>query len=106
MREHQPMTETLTASEVRQKWSDIVNKVARRQSRVLVEKSGVPVAAVVSADDLARLQALDAERERAFAALDRIGAAFQDVPADELDREVAEALAQVRAERRGDAPPA
>jgi prevent-host-death family protein len=104
--EHQPTTETLTASEVRQRWSDVVNKVARRQARVLVEKSGVPVAAVVSADDLARLQALDAERERAFAALDRIGAAFKDMPADELERAVAEALVEARAERRAGAQPA
>ncbi len=103
MREHQPMTETLKASEVRQQWSDVVNKVARREARVVVEKSGVPVAAVVSADDLARLQQLDAEREQAFAALDRIGAAFKDVPAEEIEREVAKALAEVRAENRANA---
>lgn len=95
-----PAAETLKASEVRQQWREVVNKVARKEARVVVEKNGVPVAAIVSADDLARLQQFNADREQAFAALERVGAAFNDVPLEELEREVAKAIAEVRAENR------
>jgi len=100
VRERQPLTQTIKATDVRARWSDVVNKVARKEARVLVEKSGIPVAAIISADDFARLQQFDAERERDFAPLDRVGEAFTDVPAAELEREVSEALAEVRAEDR------
>ena len=100
MRERQPMTQTIKATDVRAQWSEVVNKVARKETRVIVEKSGVPVAAIVSADDLERLKQFDAERERAFAVFDRVGEAFRDVPAAELEEEVRKAVAEVRAESR------
>ncbi len=78
----------------------MINAVFRRQKRVVLEKAGIPVAALVSTEDLERLKRCDAERAADFAVLDRIGAAFADVPADELEREVAKALAEVRAEMR------
>ena len=45
MPEREPMTQTLKASEARAQWSQLLNKVFRRQARVIVEKSGIPVAA-------------------------------------------------------------
>lgn len=72
--------------------------MARKEARVLIEKSGVPVAAIESADDLRRLQQFDAERELDFALLEAVGDAFKDVPVEELEREVRKALAEVRAE--------
>lgn len=98
-RDH-PMTQTITASEARAQWSQVLNQVARKETRVVVEKSGVPVAAIVSTQDLAQLQHFEEERAQRFAALDRIGRAFQDVPVEELEAEVSKALAAVRAENR------
>src|SRR5216684_1545697 len=66
MREPEPTTQTMKASQARQEWSQILNRVFRKQTRVLVEKSGIPVAAIVSADDLERLDRLDAERRARF----------------------------------------
>ncbi len=100
MAEREPVTESLNVSEARKQWSGLLNRVARRETRFLIEKSGAPVAAVVSADDLRRLEELDARRQRDFAILDEIGQAFQDVSPEELEREVASALAEARAERR------
>ncbi len=40
------------------------------------------------------------DREERFAVLDRIGEAFRDVPEEEVEREVAKAIAEVRAENR------
>ncbi len=99
---HEPHVEvqTLNLSEARKHFSGLVNQVARKETRVLVETSGAPVAAVVSADDLRRLQRLDAQRERGFEVLDRMRTAFQDVPVEETEDEVTKALDAVRAQQR------
>jgi hypothetical protein len=68
----------------------------REKSRVVVEKSGIPVAAIVSIDDLNRLQQLDTERENRFRALDAVRPAFKDVTPEELERELARAIEAIR----------
>ena len=96
----QPMTETMKISEVKQQLNRLVNRVYRHETRVMVEKSGIPVAGIVSVQDLQRLDRLDRERAERFKVLEEFGETFKDVPAEELEREVARALAEVRAERR------
>jgi prevent-host-death family protein len=98
MREQQPPTETMKISDVKTQLSRLVDRVSRNETRVLLEKAGVPVAAIVSADDLARLARMDRERAERFKILDEFGEAFADVPVEELEREVERALRQVRAE--------
>ena len=100
MRERRPLTQVMKASEARQRWSEILNGGFRGNTRVVVEKSGIPVAAVISAQDLERLNQLEAQREERFRVLDRMREAFKDVPPEEIEREVAQAIAEVRAERR------
>ena len=100
MREREPMIQTLKFTEARQQFSQVVNRVFKREARVIVEKSGIPVAAIISAQDLERMMAWEAEREEDFAILDEIGEAFKDVPDEEVEREVARALSQVRQEQR------
>ena len=99
MRE-QPTTETMKISEVKQQLNRLVNRVYRHETRVMVEKSGTPVAGIVSAEDLRRLDRRDRERAERFKVLEEFGEAFKDVPVEELERETARALAEVRAERR------
>ena len=94
------MTQVMKASEVRQQWSQVLNKVFKSQTRVMVEKSGIPVAAVISAEDLERFKRLEEQRERNFAILDEIGEKFKDVPVQEIEQEVNKALKQVRLENR------
>ena len=96
----QPTTQTMKISEVKQQLNRLVNQVYRCETRVMVEKSGIPVAGIVSAEDLRRLDRLDRERAERFKILEEFGEAFKDVPAEELEQEVARALAEVRAERR------
>jgi prevent-host-death family protein len=100
MAEQGPVTQTMKATEARAQWSRLLNSVFRRNTRVIVEKSGVPVAAIVSAQDLARWQRLEAERDWRFRALDESQAAFRDLPDEEVEREVARALSEVREENR------
>jgi prevent-host-death family protein len=93
-------THSTKASEARQNWSKLLNEVHAGKSRVIIEKDGIPVAGLVSASDMERLELLEEERERNFTVLDEIRAAFADIPDDELEQEIANALAAVRAERR------
>jgi prevent-host-death family protein len=99
-RKEMNMTKTIKASVARQQFSQLLNDVFRRESRVLVEKSGIPVAAIISASDFKRLALLEAERNRDFAILDEMRDAFKDVPAEEIEWEVARALREVRKEKR------
>ncbi len=53
--------QSLPSTEVRQNWSKVLSKVHRGKTAVTVEKSGVPVAVLLSIDDFqALLDALDA----------------------------------------------
>lgn len=100
------MTQVIKASEARQQWSQLLNKVYRRQTRVVVEKSGIPVAAVISAEDLDRLTQLEEQRKQRFRSLDQMRNAFKNVSVEEIERETTKAIAEVRAERRSrKAPP-
>jgi prevent-host-death family protein len=98
------MTRTMKASEARQQWSSLLNTVFRKEARVIVEKSGVPVAALVSTEDLERLNQMEAhqaEQERQLdAALARARQAFAEIPEEQLSQEVAEVIDRVRAAKR------
>src|SRR5438067_630054 len=85
-------------TDVRQQFSELISRVFKGQTRVMIEKSGIPVAALISARELERLNRLDAERDRDFAVLDEIGEALRGAPEEELEREAAKAIAQVRVE--------
>ena len=102
MRGRNPMTQTIKASEVRSNWSDVLNRVFRGETRVIVEKSGIPAVAIISARDLERLTMFEAARAEAFRPLFETGDAFQDVPMEELEREVARALQDARRARRAE----
>jgi prevent-host-death family protein len=91
-------TETVKASEARQQLPSILNRVYRREARVIVEKSGIPVAAIISARDLEWLERFEKQREADLAIVDEIREAFKDVPSEEIEREVDRALAEIRAQ--------
>src|ERR671932_2086974 len=94
------MTQTMKASDVRANWANLLNKVYKGETEVVVEKSGIPVAAVVSAQEYENLKRIQAQRAQRFAILDRLRKAFADVPQAELEREVNKAVAQARAKLR------
>ncbi len=90
----------MKASDVRQQWSQLLNEVFRNKTRVVVEKSGIPVAAVISADDLKIFIQLEEQRKEQFMALDRMREAFKDVPTEKAEQEIKKAIVKVRAEKR------
>ena len=105
MTEPEPSVQTLNLTEVRQQFSALVTRVFKKGTRVIVEKSGIPVVAIVSTRDLERLEQLEAERAERFKALDVARDAFKDVPDDVLEAEVAKAVVAARQELRGEQSP-
>lgn len=98
------MTETpverVTASEARQRWSELVNRVSRGDAYVVVEKCGIPAAAIIAAEDFKVFRRWLVQYRRDLALLDEFQSAFADVPPDELEREISKAVAEVRADHR------
>jgi prevent-host-death family protein len=90
------MTQTINASTARQEFSKILNKVFREETRIVVEKSGIPVAAIIPAEDLKRLDQLEKEQAERFRIVDEVKAAFKDIPESEIENEVDQAITRVR----------
>lgn len=95
-----PGTEAMTVSEARRQFSDVLNRVRQREIRVRVEKSGIPVAGIVSVRDLAILEGQDSRRESQLAALNRYQAAFAGFTDIQNEIEIARELENIRQELR------
>jgi prevent-host-death family protein len=94
MIEQEPATRTMKISDVKARLSSLVNEVYRQKTRVLVEKAGIPVAALVPVRDLQRLA--HAEREEHFAVIEQMREAFKDVPPEEIERNVVAIIREMR----------
>lgn len=57
------MEKTVSVAEAKNKLSDLLNRVAYHHERIIVSKRGKPVGAIVSAEDLQRLEEME-DRER------------------------------------------
>lgn len=100
MAAREPMTQNMTISDVERDFTNLVKKVSRQETRVLVEDEGAPVAAIVSTDDLKRLTQLDQQRAKQWRVFDEIHARNKDKDPDEVERDVAEAISETREEER------
>ena len=96
----QPVTQTLGASDARRQWGQLLDKVFRHETRVIVERRGVPIAALVPIEDLERLTRLEDERAERFRALTESWAAFEGVPAAEVEHGVLNVVERARQKRR------
>ena len=96
----EPIEQTMDASAVPASWNDVLERVRRDKGRVVVEQDGVPVAAIVSADDLEWLSQLDARRRAGLRLLKESQAAFAGEPPERIEAEIAKAITAVRARER------
>ena len=92
----QPKTKTVPALEARTQLGKIMKEVQAGRVRVLVEKSGVPVVGIISAEEFRRFVA---ERDARFEVVDRIRERVPPVPDAEVEKDVGEALRNVRKRR-------
>ena len=92
--------EVMSASDVRQHFGEVVNRVARGEGRVIVEKHGAPAVGLVSMEDVRRLRNRDAEMEARRKLVESFREPFKDVPDDELQAEIDKAFAEIKEERK------
>lgn len=93
----------MDASRVKRDFEQILDKVSREQTRVLVEEQGRPVAGIVSPYDVARLNQLDADWDADWRVFDEIHARNRDKSLEEVEQDVAAALKAVRRAAHGKA---
>ena len=85
-----PVTDTMSITDARANLSELVNEVYRTGRRVSIEKSGLPVAALVSRDDLEQLVQLEITRQQALVTLLRHRAEAVSSFAGETEEEIME----------------
>ena len=90
-------TKTIPALEVRTQLGRIMKDVRGGRVRVLVEKSGVPMVGIISAEEFQRVVT---EREARFAVVDRIRRRVLSVPDAEIQQDVRTALRTKQSRRR------
>ena len=96
MRTPEPTTQILDISELKNALSGLVDAVSREETRVIIERNGIAVAALVSAEEWERLVRLAREREERFSVIDRMREAFADVSPEEIEREADRTVAEAR----------
>jgi prevent-host-death family protein len=89
------MSETLPLATVKARFSEIVDRVARQQDRVIVTRNGQPAAVLVSTDDLESLEeTLEIMSERSLMTQIRqsekdVAAGEHGIPLEELRADLA-----------------
>lgn len=91
------MRKNISTEELESSVSEVMESVSRRGDRYIVECAGKPVAAIVP---LFIDENYERSRRRFFEHLDEIAQRNKDVPPEELDAVVEQAIREVREERR------
>ena len=87
------MTMTVGSRDARNQFSHLIGEVHYGGQVVIVERSGRPMVAIIPIDDYERLIA---EREARFQIIEDIRHQVADLPLEEVEQDVAEALAAAR----------
>ncbi len=85
------------AREARSRFADLLGQVRYAHETVIIERAGEPVAALVP---LEVVEHYTRARKRLFSIIDEIRSGLPDLPQDEVEADVAEAIAAVRAAKR------
>ena len=87
------MTRRMGAREARNRFADLMGGVYYGKQAVIIDRSGRPMVAMIPVE---AYQQLVAERDARFEVLERIRSRLPDVSAEEVECDVAEAVAAVR----------
>lgn len=90
----------MAAAVARQNFSRLIDDVRTEEEPVIIEKGGVPVAAVVPLAVLERDRLWAQERADRVALLERLRAPFLAFPAEDLEAKVAQAIKAGRRQRK------
>jgi prevent-host-death family protein len=89
-------TRRVGAARARQTFSQLLDDVRRAERPVIIEKSGVPVAAVVPLSMLERERRWSEKRAERVALLERLRRPFAAEPRERIEREARAAVQAVR----------
>lgn len=98
-----PERRTADVSEAGELVGTLIEKVARGRTRLVVQKDGKDAAAFVSAYDLERLEDLDRRAAEGFKVIQELHARFSHIDPEEIERDISNAIGEVRAEARAKA---
>ena len=87
------MAKRIGAREARSRFSELIGSVRFGSEEVILERSGKPMAAMIPIDVYERLIA---ERRVRFEVLERVRSRLPDIPPEEIDRDVKDAVSRVR----------
>jgi len=89
----------VSIGQVKRDISELVNRVAYGGERIVLTSRGKPKAVLVSVSDYEQILA---QRKNRFAVVRELRQAAPDLPQEEVEKEVAEAVKKVRAEDAAD----
>jgi prevent-host-death family protein len=87
----------VSAVEARKRLGEILEGVHYRGDEVIIERAGKPMAVVIPAE---RYEAMEKFRERLFELIEKNWERNKDVPYEEVEREVRQAVEEARGQRR------
>ena len=90
------MEKTVGAYEARRKFGQIIEEAFYKKDSFVVERSGRPMAVIVPIDVYRRWQRL--ARERVFLMLQEVWRRTEDVPSEELEADIEQALKTLQQE--------
>jgi prevent-host-death family protein len=83
----------ISAVEARKRLGEILESVYYRGDEVVIERAGKAMAVVIPAE---RYEAMEKSRERLFELIEKNWQRNKDVPYEEIEREVQQAIEEVR----------
>ncbi|MGI8484174.1 MAG: type II toxin-antitoxin system Phd/YefM family antitoxin [Thermomicrobiales bacterium] len=95
-----PITETMSVSESRKQYSEILNRVFKDDERVVIEKNGIPIAAIVPMSVVRDATFTEQRRAELRAAFRATREEFRGIPPEEIEREIERAIVEVEESRR------
>jgi prevent-host-death family protein len=96
------MEKNIGAFEARRKFGQLIEEAFYNKDAFIVQRSGRPMAVIISFDEYQKWRAL--VKERLFQMVDEVWQRTQPTPGAELEAEVEEAVATLRAEQAEQQP--
>lgn len=96
----QRTTETMSEADAREQYSEILERVRKDDEQVIIEKNGVPVAAIVPLSVVRDAETTERRRQNLREAFETTRKAMRGVPPEEIEREIEKAVAEVEEARR------
>lgn len=90
------MKRRISAVEARKRLGEVLEGVYYRGDEVIIERAGKPMAVVVPAE---RYEAIERSRERLWELIEHNWEKNKDVPSEEIEKEIEEAIREVRAQQ-------